>query len=161
MNQNELSRQPNVTIIAPRPDSGAAAGLLNEQVPVGTCVMNFSPSDQGIGDVLFALEERASREPLQHVAEPFRVRWWSAKKIELADDQTGEVVSHVRLALASPDGDTLSFVSVGAVVSWDLIRAVHGDGPYDPALPVLVKPEKTRGGFTTYRLRPAPQQSNQ
>jgi hypothetical protein len=59
----------------------------------------------------------------------------------------------VRVVLISPDRETLPFTSQGVVSSLDLVRTLKGDGPYDPPINVSVRPQRTSGGFTLYRLR--------
>lgn len=64
----------------------------------------------------------------------------------------GEILPMPRMVLIAPDGQTLSFVSEGAIRSMDLIRSLCGDDPWDPPLQISVVPRKTRRGFFTYRL---------
>jgi hypothetical protein len=127
--------------------------LANEDVQEGTRLMNIQPTDPDATDVLFAAEETGTKDALQCIAVPFSIRWWVAKAVDMPDMATGEMRRCIRLALVSPDLDTLILTSVGAVASLDLIRTLFGDGPYDPAVKVLVKPEKTKRGFNVYRLR--------
>jgi hypothetical protein len=61
------------------------------------------------------------------------------------------------VVLVSADFKTLAFTSAGIVDSLDLIRAVKGEGPYDPAVGVTVHPVSTRSGRQMLRLRLAPQ----
>jgi len=131
-----------------------ARSLMADDVPVGSYLLNFDPGADGSAELLYVAEESATREALQHVERPFPLCWWLCKKIELPDAETGEARPMIRTVLISPDKETLSFVSVGVVGSLDLLRSLKGDGPYDPAVPVLVRMERTRGGFNMYRLRP-------
>lgn len=129
--------------------------LADDSVAVGAYVLNFDPATPLGAELLFLSEEKGTRSFDQHLEHPFPLSHWIAKKIELADNETGEVQKMIRLVLISPEKETLDFVSIGAVASLDLIRTLYGDGPFDPPLPLIVKLEKTRSGFNLLRLRPA------
>lgn len=64
----------------------------------------------------------------------------------------GEVIPMPRVVLIGPAGETMQFVSEGAIASLDLIRSLMGDGPWEPPLPLSIVKVKTRRGFKTYRL---------
>lgn len=137
-----------------------AASLLDEQAPAGARVMSLdmaSPEDQ---ELLFKTEGGLVRDAMAHVAEPFPVRHWIAKAVDVAQEGEAEPVRCVRLTLISPEGEMLALTSIGAVQSWDLIRNFKGDGPYDPPIDVWCQSVKTRKGFNMWRLTPfAPKKS--
>jgi hypothetical protein len=124
-----------------------------DEVPMGSMAGNFGRENPDFATLLFAVEEPGTKDKEDHLAEPFAVRYWCAKKTELVAQATQELTASVRLVLISPDMETLAFNSTGAIESWDLVRAIHGDGPYDPPVKVLVHPVKTRTGRTMIRLR--------
>lgn len=115
---------------------------------------SFGPGDDDFEDLLFGSEEEATKTPEQFLDVPFPVKHWSAKPITLKSDDTGEMFRAVRLVLISPDGDTVSFASQGALKSWDLVRTVRGDGPYDPPLKIAMSKVNLGGKKFTWRLRP-------
>lgn len=81
----------------------------------------------------------------------FPTKYYLAHVAEFVDEG-GEVWPMPRVVLIGPAGETLAFVSEGAIRSLDLIRSLCGDGPWDPPLPISVVQIKTRRSFRTYRL---------
>src|SRR4029453_11046358 len=112
--------------------------LMADTVAVGTYLFGFDPSDPENERFIFAADGNATREANQHYAEPFQLYTWAAKRIALQSDDNGEAIQHVRLTLLQKDGESLSFVSVATLQSRALIRALRGDGPFDPPIPVIV-----------------------
>lgn len=137
-------------------DSARLSQMAADSVPVGTMAGNFSAADPNFATLLFAVDEPATEDKADHMTTPFLVRHWAAKKTELISERSGEATTAIRLVLVSPEGKTLAFTSAGAVDSWDLVRAVKGEGPYNPPLGVTVHPVTTRSGRTMLRLRLAP-----
>lgn len=133
----------------------ATQNLGSATVPVGTRVMPFDQTHPKFAEWLFASEETATRDPDQFTQAPFNLVSWVAKAVELPDQETGETIRAARLVLIDDHGDTVSFASIGAVASLDLLRTLWGDGPFDPPRPVLFKREKTRLGRQLWRIRPA------
>ncbi len=128
--------------------------LASAAVPVGTRILPFGPDHPKFAEWLFASEETATRDPDQFTQAPFNLVAWVAKAVELPDQETGETIRAARLVLIDDHGETVSFASIGAVSSLDLLRHLWGDGPYDPARPVVFKREKTRLGRQLWRIRP-------
>ena len=102
---------------------------------------------------MFSLDANATREPNQHYTEPFHLVTWGVKRVVLQGENSGESIDHVRTVLIDKDGETLSFVSMGVLGSLDLIRALRGDGPYDPPIPIVVTEATTRNKFRVWKLR--------
>lgn len=127
--------------------------MRTEQVE-GATLWSFDPVDARNESAVFAADNPGSREWTQHLTEPFSLVNWIARRIELTDDETGESSPAIRIVLLDDHGDTMTFVSVGIGASLDLIRTLRGDGPYDPPIPVVVLPVKTRRGHQTLKLRP-------
>jgi hypothetical protein len=117
--------------------------------------MPFDQAHPKFAEWLFISEETATRDPDQFTQAPFNLVSWVAKAVELPDQETGETIRAVRLVLIDDHGDTVSFASIGAVASLDLLRTLWGDGPFDPPRPVLFKREKTRLGRQLWRIRPS------
>lgn len=81
----------------------------------------------------------------------FPTRYYLAHVCDyVAED--GEVLTMPRVVLIGPAGETMAFVSEGAIRSLDLIRTLLGDGPWNPPLPIRVQPVPTRHGFRTFRF---------
>jgi len=150
-----------IAITAPTiPDQSRIAALSADAVPVGAMAGNFSRETPEFAELLFASDEPATNDKEDHLTEPFPVRWWVAKKTTLISQATQEETAAVRLVLISPDLKTMAFSSGGAVDSWDLIRAIYGDGPYETPLQIIVHPVRTRAGRTMIRLRPSKKGGN-
>lgn len=60
--------------------------------------------------------------------------------------EAGEIVIEPALKLMTESGETVGFVSRGAVKSLDLIIALFGDGPWNPPLPFRVRRKTLKGG---------------
>lgn len=131
--------------------------LLRDEVSEGACIWSFDPSLPENEAKVWAVDLPGSREWIQHVAEPFNLVDWCVKRIVMENEETGDEVPALRVVLMGTDGDTMSFVSVGVAASLDLIRTLRGDGPYDPPIPIVVVPVKTRHGYNTLKLRPVAQ----
>jgi hypothetical protein len=138
-------------------DSARLSQLSADSVPVGSMAGNFNSQSPEFAALLFAVDEPATEDKADYMTKPFPVKWWAAKKTELVAERSGEVTAAVRVVLVSADLKTLAFTSAGIVDSLDLIRAVKGEGPYDPAVGVTVHPVSTRSGRQMLRLRLAPQ----
>lgn len=130
--------------------------MARDDTPEGSWLFGFDPGDMRNEHWVFAADGEATREANQHFAEPFYLVTWAAKRIALQSEETSEASPHARVILIDPNGETLSFVSLGVLASLDLIRSLRGDGPYDPPIPVLVTEAKTRHGFRVYKLRIKP-----
>lgn len=114
------------------------ADLVPDTVPVGSMILGFNPVDPEHEADVLAVDDDKTREWTQHTTEPFLLRTWGAHKVEKPDEETGEVRVWVRVVLIDAAGDTLSFGSKGILRSLDLLRALRGDGPYDPPLPIII-----------------------
>ena len=116
---------------------------------------SFGTEDPDFEELLFSTEEDATKSPEQFMDAPFPVWHWSAKPVTLKSEDSGIDFRAVRLVFISPELDTLSFASIGALKSWDLIRTCRGDGPYHPPLKITVNKVNLGGKKFTWRLRPA------
>ena len=130
-----------------------AVGMQSETVPEGSYLFGFDPSNPENEHWVFAADGESTREANQHFAEPFLLSTWAVKRITLPGEGDNAETTHARLTLIDPTDEVLSFVSVGALGSLDLIRTLRGDGPYDPPLPLIVTESKTRHGYRVYKLR--------
>jgi hypothetical protein len=157
---NEMSEMipSSGTPLVPLNVKNAVGTLAAPTVPVGFETANFGPDTPGFQKMIFQVDEPATQDRADHVAEPFGIRYWHAKKVELANERTGELEAAIRLTFLDAAGRTLSFVSWGVVDSFDRLRQIHGDGPYDPPLRVLVASLTTKTKRTMVRLRPAEEQ---
>lgn len=145
---------PGTAVILTSTVQTPTVDLAKPSAPVGSRVQNFGPDHPKFADWLFLAEEPGTKEPEQFYEQPFKMVAFVAKKVELEDPDTKETFGAVRLVLIDTDGETLSFCSVGAVSSLDLIRAICGDGPWEHGLPIVCRREKTRAGRNIWRLKP-------
>jgi len=130
-----------------------AVAMTSESIPEGSYLFGFEPTIPANEHWVFAADAEATKEPNQCYSEPFQLVTWAVKRINITDLEGGPDIVHARLILIDPNDETLSFVSVGALGSLDLIRTLRGDGPYDPPIPIIVQEAKTRGNFRVYKLR--------
>jgi hypothetical protein len=134
--------------------NNSIGSLFASDVPPGQWLFGFDPTQPEHEADVFACDADGTREWSQHTTEPFFLRTWGAQKVLLPETAEREEREAVRVVLIDPTGDTLSFVSVGVVNSLDLIRALRGDGPFEPALPIVVVQIKTGVGRQILKLRP-------
>jgi hypothetical protein len=132
------------------------SSLLADEVPEGSWIFGFDAMKEENEELVFLCDDDATKEWVQHVERPFWLYTWSARRIMMTNKDTKETLPAVRVVLVDADRETMSFVSVGAVASLDLIRTLRGDGPYDKPIPVIVKQVKTGNGFHTYKLKVLP-----
>lgn len=127
------------------------ASIANGKVDPNMWSTNFS--GQGPQAAAFITQALAKEgQDIRTVGDKvFPTKYYLAHVAEfIAED--GEVVPMPRVILIGPSGETMPFVSEGAIRSLDLIRTLCGDGPWEPPLNISVVPVKTRRGFFTYRL---------
>lgn len=129
------------------------AALVREEVPIGAMLYGFDPSDPTNEADVLACDDQVTREWTQHVSEPFLLHKWAAKKVLLKERSDRPEREAIKIWLIDPQGDTLSFTSDGVIGSLDMIRALKGDGPYDPPLKTTVVPIKTDETRTMFKLR--------
>jgi hypothetical protein len=134
--------------------------LLRQEVPDGSMIWSFDPSDPQNEALVYAVDGQGTREWTQHTSDPFCLTNWACKRVLMESEQTGDLQPALRITLIDDDDETLSFVSVGIAASLDLIRTLRGDGPYSPPIPLVVTQIKTRKGFSTLKLRPVMGQKN-
>jgi hypothetical protein len=149
--------------LAPRKDSAVQTGALVKvqvgslaatETPVGTWLFGFDPTQPENIDNVFRCDADGTREWTQHTTEDFLLHTWAAQKIFLPETEDRDASEQIRVVLINTDGDTLSFVSQGVVTSLDLIRALLGDGPFDPPVPVTFENIKTTAGRSILKIRP-------
>lgn len=154
MSVTTIAIRRNTAVIASSLVDHPTLSLLREETPQGQMVFGFDPSVPANESWIFAADGESTRDVDQHLAHPFNLVTWVAKKIIVPDLDTGIESPAVRLTLIDDEGETLSFASVGIAASLDLIRTLRGDGPYQPPIPVTFKRVKTRRGFSTIKMSP-------
>jgi hypothetical protein len=150
--KTELIRKVSAVLttqLVPNP----VAALVRGDVPVGAMLYGFDPSDPLNESMVLACDDRVTREWTQHVSEPFLLHAWAAKKVLLKEREDRPEREAVKIWLIDPEGDTLSFTSEGVLGSLDMIRALRGDGPFDPPIKTTVVPIKTDETRTMFKLR--------
>lgn len=131
------------------------ASLLQDGVQDGALLCGFQADSPAGQAAIFAAESGDSMTADEIGNDEIMVISWLAKRIQMADQLTGQPVPNVRVVLFTASGDSVSFVSLGVVLSLDLIRSFAGDGPYDPPIGVRVVTTRTRQGRRLLRLVPS------
>ena len=130
------------------------SSLLDDSVRDNSYLLGF-PVDTPEGKaMLFAMESDGTEKVEDYRDKPFPLIAWGCKRVPLYDDQSREYVPVIRTVLIGTGGITLAVVSDGIAASLDLIRALYGDGPFQPALSVIIKEARTRRGHRLYKLIP-------
>ena len=121
-----------------------------EGPPIWWCPWDVT-TDEGAALVTHCLgkADHATNEVLN---QPFELQALLLHRVELKDQETGELVPLIRTVLVRPDGTTLAACSVGLYMGARVICALKGKGPWSPALLVAVKQQPTRLGRRTYTL---------
>jgi len=131
-----------------------AGSLMSDDTPIGTFLFGFDPTlPENVG-LVFKCDEDGTRSWDQHTTEPFLLKLWAVRKVHLPAKEDREETDAIRTVLIDPEGETLVFASKGVMESLDLLRTLVGDGPYDPAIPVIVKRTELGGGRQLLKLRP-------
>ena len=77
-----------------------------------------------------------------------------AHRVEMTDEETGEITLGDRIVLVTPKGDAYQAVSAGVRRSLQLIMHFKGVPPWAPAIKLEVNQIPTRRGFRTFTLTP-------
>lgn len=150
----QLAVRRNTAVTSAKTLEQPATSFIRDDVAEGSYLFGFDPGIPANEPLVYACEQQATHEASQHLTEPFRLWCWAVKKVAVKDANSGDTIPAVRLVLIDPDGETLAFVSMGAVLSLDMLRQLKGDGPYDPPIPVYVREIKTRQGWRLYKFVP-------
>jgi hypothetical protein len=130
--------------------------MIREEIPEGAMLWSFDPTVPANEELVYCVDGEGTREWTQHVEHGFGLVNWAAKKVLIPNETTGDLTAAIRVTLIDKDRETLCFVSTGIAASLDLLRTFRGDGPYEPPIFVVFRQVKTRRGFATLKMRPAP-----
>lgn len=93
--------------------------------------------------------------PLANVlGETLRVEHILAHRVELVDEETGEIDEGGRIVLVTPDGKQYSCVSKGVLASLKAIMHYYGTPPWPKGLSLKVVQTATRGNRRVFKLLP-------
>jgi hypothetical protein len=87
-----------------------------------------------------------------HIKEVIEVQDIVAHPIQIADENSGEIIDALRVVLVTPDGKTYASVSLGVASSLQKIIPLVGQAPWTPPLKIIPTEVKTRRGFKTLTL---------
>lgn len=77
-----------------------------------------------------------------------------AHRVQMANQETGEMVDADRIVLFGQDGTAYACVSAGVARSLQAICGLFGAPPWHPAMALRVSRKRTRQGRTTYVVMP-------
>lgn len=104
-------------------------------------------------DVIRYMQGRAT--PLSEmIGKTILVEHLLAHRVEMTDEETGEITLGDRIVLVTPKGDAYQAVSAGVRRSVQLIAHYKGLPPWTPPLKLEVAQIPTRRGFRTFTLTP-------
>lgn len=106
------------------------------------------------GTVIAAMQGGSAAPFSEHIGKSFDVEHVIAHRVELVDEETGEVIEADRVILVAPDGAMVAGVSVGLKRGVQLLMSFFGLPPWKPALRVELRQVNTRKGRRTYTLVP-------
>lgn len=152
MENQQPATQPTTAVARTEPDAFfPLMRLKSESVDMGSLITNFAGAGPKAAEFLTQALAKDSHDIRMMGSKTFPTKYYLAHVAEFVAED-GEIIPMPRVVLIAPDGQTLSFVSEGGIRSFDLIRSLCGNGPWDPPLQISVVPRKTRRGFYTYRL---------
>jgi Phage Single-stranded DNA-binding protein len=71
-----------------------------------------------------------------------------AHVVDLEIEDTGEVVTKIRLVMVCTDGKTISTVSEPCIKAFAFLASCYGQGPWNPPILIRVKENKGKRGHT-------------
>lgn len=129
----------------------ALSGLLSQPGAGHGYITNIKPDGMASAELITQALAGESFDLDSLAGQVFPCRYYLARQVEFVSE-AGEAIPLPRIVLVSPDGATVAFTSDGALQSFDLIRQLCGDGPWDPPLPISAVPIRTRRNYRTFRL---------
>lgn len=72
---------------------------------------------------------------------------WLVHPIELVDEHSGEVVTHIRLILSDAENKRISTLSPSVLGAWQLVIVALGKGPFEPGINIEIREGKSRRGM--------------
>ncbi|MCM3176217.1 hypothetical protein [Paenibacillus sp. MER 99-2] len=84
--------------------------------------------------------------------EPIVVQDIMAHNVQLADDQTGEIIETVRIVLVTPEGKGYHAMSQGVMSSIQKIVGMYGAAPWVPGIKMMPRSVTTRRKFKTVTI---------
>lgn len=123
---------------------------LTEESPIH----NFTGTKQEIWRKLALCSGSACRGKDDQPPEGIEVVNFMAHRIEMVNQQTGEVTEPTRIVLVTPNNEAYGFVSDFLADSLDMLIAAFGNGPWEPPIKLRVNEQKTRKGFKVLTIDP-------
>lgn len=77
----------------------------------------------------------------------------AAFPVEIAAEETGEIINAMRMIFIAEDGTQYASVATGIYSSMQKIIGIVGPAPWDPALKITPIKQRTRRGFETLVIR--------
>lgn len=121
----------------------------------GGFVSNYDPASAAEQDLPFLAVGPATYRAEDLRGRAFPIKWWVAHVVQVANQETGDYTSVVRVVFISADKQTLSFVSQGILQSLSLLIQTRGPGPYEPPLRVMLNESRSARKRRFYTLTPA------
>lgn len=90
----------------------------------------------------------------ENIGQTILVEHVLAHRVEMVDEESGEITLGDRIVLVTPKGDAYQAVSAGVRRSVQLIAHFKGLPPWTPPLKLKVEQIPTRRGFRTFTLTP-------
>lgn len=129
-----------------------AGSIFDNQGDFGLQLWSSFPPDEA-GKVIGLVQGKAT--PLSElIGKEIAVRHIVAHRVELVDEDTGEISTGDRIVLVDSAGQAYGSVSDGIRRSLSLIMQVYGKPPWTPPLRLSVDQLNTRKGRRTYVLNP-------
>lgn len=125
----------------------------------GNIALVSSISTDDFEGALEVAEAIGNSSPLdEHLGQPISLRDYVVQKVSLLDAQTGSMVDAARVTLITNDGEFLHATSKGVFSSLRNLIGLVGTPDRWPnrTLNILAVRERTRSGFNTILLKPAP-----
>lgn len=114
--------------------------------------MKLAEGDRGTAVKLYnALSDAESLK--DYIGQTFHVTDVVAHPVQLMDEQSGEIVTAIRVILIDEEGKAYAAISEGLRSAIHRLRGIVGEPPWHPALKMVPVEKKTRKGFRVLTIQ--------
>lgn len=150
------NQQTNAIVVQPTSAEETQAITVQDQFTGRSVQFYSSIEDDGSREskikIYNALNESGERLADQ-VNKTLTITDIAAFPVEIAAEETGEIVSAMRMIFIAEDGTQYASVATGVYSSMQKIIGIVGPAPWNPALKITPIKQRTRRGFDTIVLR--------
>lgn len=95
-----------------------------------------------------------------HIGETLEIQDVLVHGVDLADTETGEIITQARVVLFAPNGASYQCVSGGVVKALRYLASLYGKPPWKPAMRLIPRQQQTSNKRRYFTLEVAPEKGN-